>query len=120
MKKLITAFLMTMMPVLVMAAGDGMHNDKVDIDLSNKASLQNGAKLFVTYCLSCHSAKAMRYNRLVSDLGMTQEQVEKNLIFTSDFSKKEDGEATKVGSLMEVAMQARDAKQWFKIGRAHV
>ncbi len=113
MKKLITAFLMTMMPVLVMAAGDGMHNDKVDIDLSNKASLQNGAKLFVTYCLSCHSAKAMRYNRLVSDLGMTQEQVEKNLIFTSDFSKKEDGEATKVGSLMEVAMQARDAKQWF-------
>jgi len=113
MKKIIVAFLMSMLPVLVLAAGDGMHNDKVDIDLNNKASLQNGAKLFVNYCLSCHSAKAMRYNRMGKDLELSDEQVEKNLIFTADYSKKPDGEINKIGSLMEVAMQTRDAKQWF-------
>lgn len=113
MKKIIVAFLISMAPVLALAAGAGMHNDKVDIDLNNKASLQNGAKLFVNYCLSCHSAKAMRYNRMGLDLELTDEQVEKNLIFTADFSKKPDGEINKIGSLMEVAMQTEDAKQWF-------
>ncbi len=113
MKKIIVAFLMSMTPVLVQASGDGMHNDKVDIDLNNKASLQNGAKLFVNYCLSCHSAKAMRYNRMAKDLGMTENQVVDNLIFTADYSKKPQGEPNKVGSLMEVAMRINDAKQWF-------
>jgi len=113
MKKIIVAFLMSLAPVMVMAAGDGMKNDKVDIDLNNKASLQNGAKLFVNYCLSCHSAKAMRYNRMAKDLGLTNEQVEDNLIFTADYSKKPDGETNKIGSLMDVAMWTKDAKQWF-------
>lgn len=113
MKKIIVVFLMSMLPVLALAAGGGMHNDKVDIDLDNKASLQRGAKLFVNYCLSCHSAKAMRYNRMAVDLGMTDKQVLENLIFTADYSKKPEGERTKVGSLMEVAMRSKDAKQWF-------
>lgn len=107
MKKIIVAFLLSVMPVLALAAGGGMHNDKVDIDLDNKASLQNGAKLFVNYCLSCHSAKAMRYNRMAVDLGMTDKQVFDNLIFTADYSKKPEGERTKVGSTMEVAMRSR-------------
>lgn len=113
MKKIIVAFLMSMAPMLVLASGDGMHDDKVDIDLNNKASLQNGARLFVNYCLSCHSAKAMRYNRMAKDLGLTNEQVEKNLIFTADYSKKPEGEISKIGSLMEVAMRTDDAKLWF-------
>jgi len=113
MKKIIVAFLMSMAPVMVLAAGGGMKNDKVDINLDNKASLQNGAKLFVNYCLSCHSAKAMRYNRLGRDLGLTDKQLLDNLIFTADFSKKADGETNKVGSLMDVAMRTEDAKKWF-------
>ena len=113
MKKIIIAFLMSMTPMLVLAAGGGMKNYSVDIDLDNKASLQRGAKLFVNYCLSCHSAKAMRYNRMALDLGMTEKQVEDNLIFTADYSKKPEGEPSKVGSLMEVAMRTKDAKQWF-------
>ncbi len=113
MKKIIIAFMMAMLPMLVQAAGDGMHNDKVNIDLSDKASLQKGATLFIKYCLSCHSAKAMRYNRMARDLGLTDEEVAKNLIFTADFSKKPEGEIHKVGSLMEVAMRTADAKQWF-------
>jgi len=113
MNKIIVAFLMSMLPVLAMAAGGGMQNDKVDIDLNNKASLQNGAKLFVNYCLSCHSAKAMRYNRMARDLGLTDKQVVDNMIFTADYSKKPNGEPNKIGSLMEVAMQTKDAKQWF-------
>ena len=40
MKKTILAFLMSMLPVLAMAAGGGMKKYEVDIDLNNKASLQ--------------------------------------------------------------------------------
>ena len=36
------------------------------------AALQNGAKLFVNYCLNCHSASYMRYNRL-RDIGLTED-----------------------------------------------
>ena len=63
MKKLIIALLFAM-PVAVMAAGGELHLEKANIDLSDKASLQRGAKLFVNYCLSCHSAAYQRYNRM--------------------------------------------------------
>ena len=66
------------------------------------ASLQNGAKLFVNYCLNCHSASAMRYNRL-RDIGLTEDEIKNNLLFTQD----------KVGGMMTVAMQPDDAKAWF-------
>ena len=69
MKKIIIALLITLMPALGFAAGGGVHLDKADVDLTNQASLQNGAKLFVNYCLSCHSAAYMRYNRMAKDLG---------------------------------------------------
>lgn len=113
MKKAIVAFLLNLAPVLALASSGGMHNDKVDIDLNNKASLQKGAKLFVNYCLSCHSAKAMRYNRLARDLEMTDKQVLENLIFTADYATRPEGVLNKVGSLMEVAMRPKDAKKWF-------
>jgi ubiquinol-cytochrome c reductase cytochrome c1 subunit len=72
-------------------------------DLSNdQSALQNGAKLFVNYCLNCHNASSMRYSKLES-LGLTEDQIKKNLLFTSD----------KIGDLMKVAMQAKDAKEWF-------
>ncbi len=113
MKKIITVCVLLLAPLTVLASGDGMHNLSAEIDLNNKASLQRGAKMFVNYCLSCHSAAAMRYNRLSSDLGLTPSQVEKNLIFTADFSKEDLGEPTKIGSQMKVALRPGDAKTMF-------
>jgi ubiquinol-cytochrome c reductase cytochrome c1 subunit len=103
MKNIIIALLITLMPALGVAAGGGVHLDKADVDLTNQASLQNGAKLFVNYCLSCHSAAYMRYNRMAKDLGLSEEQVQNNLMFAAD----------KVGETMTIAMPANDAKKWF-------
>jgi ubiquinol-cytochrome c reductase cytochrome c1 subunit len=85
------------------AAGDGVAWDKFPQQrLTDMAALQNGAKLFVNYCLNCHAAEFMRYNRM-RDIGLTDEQVASSLIFTS----------AKVGDTMKVAMAAADAKEWF-------
>ncbi|MCC7060001.1 MAG: cytochrome c1 [Burkholderiaceae bacterium] len=85
------------------AAGVGYPLDPFPTDkLNDEPALQNGAKLFVNYCLNCHAAAAMRYNRL-TDLGLTDEQIQKNLLFTGD----------KVGDLMTIAMRPADAKVWF-------
>ena len=65
-------------------------------------SLQNGAKLFANYCLNCHAAAFMRYNRL-RDIGLTDEQIKNNLMFATD----------KVGDTMQVAITAKQGKDWF-------
>ncbi|HEB60170.1 MAG TPA: cytochrome c1, partial [Gammaproteobacteria bacterium] len=88
MKKIIFTLLVLLAPVQVWASGGcGQlpHCDAVDIDLSNQASLQNGARLFVNYCLSCHSASFMRYNRLGADLGIDDDKLLDNLMFVADF-----------------------------------
>jgi len=102
MKKLIVAFLMAIAPVLGLASG-GAHLDDANIDLSDQASLQRGAKYFVNYCLSCHSAKYQRYNRMAKDLGLTDEEVKDNLMFTTD----------KIGDTMSIAMDPVAAADWF-------
>ncbi|MFN4004998.1 MAG: cytochrome c1 [Hylemonella sp.] len=84
------------------AAGGGIAWDKAPINTSDQASLQNGAKLFVNYCLNCHSAAFMRYNRL-QDIGFTNEQIKDNLLFTTD----------KVGETMKAAIDPKQAKDWF-------
>jgi len=71
-------------PGLVAAAGGGGHLQRVDVDISNQAALQRGAKYFVNYCLGCHSAKYVRYNRLAEDLGLTESQLVENLMFTGE------------------------------------
>ena len=76
--------------------------DRAPDNADNFASLQHGAQLFVNYCLNCHSANLMRYSRL-EDLGISQKEIEKNLLFTTD----------KVGNTMSVAMRPEDAKAWF-------
>src|SRR5690349_15664541 len=78
--------------------------EQAPIDNHDVVSLQRGAKLFVNYCLNCHSASTMRYNRLV-DLGLTETQVKDNLMFASD----------KLGAPMTVAMRPGDAKGWFGV-----
>jgi ubiquinol-cytochrome c reductase cytochrome c1 subunit len=86
-----------------LAAEGGIAWDKFPKEkMSDMAALQNGAKLFVNYCLNCHSAAFMRYNRL-RDIGLTEEQIKDNLIFTGD----------KVGDTMKIAMDPKNAKDWF-------
>jgi ubiquinol-cytochrome c reductase cytochrome c1 subunit len=84
------------------AGGDGITWDKAPNNLSDLPSLQNGAKLFVNYCLSCHSAAFMRYNRL-RDIGLSEQQIKDNLLFTNQ----------KVGDTMTAAIDPRQAKEWF-------
>ena len=90
-------------------ANSGAALKPANIDIHNKQSLQRGAKYFVNYCQGCHSLKFSRYNRIATDLGLTDEQVKNNLIFTRD--KK--GDPTKVGSLMENALDREAAAAWF-------
>lgn len=103
MKKLIFAFLLASVPMLGLAAGEGPHLDEANIDLGDQASLQRGAKYFVNYCLSCHSAKYQRYNRMARDLGLAEDEVIGNLMFTTD----------KIGETMNIAMPVDKAKDWF-------
>jgi len=76
---------------------------KVNIELNNKASLQRGAKYFVNYCLSCHPAQHSRYKRVADDLGIREDLMIDNMIFTGQ----------KFGELMTVAMKREDAQAWF-------
>lgn len=77
--------------------------DKFPVEkLTDDAALQHGAKLFVNYCLSCHAAAFMRYNRMV-DIGLTKEQIKNNLLFAGE----------KVGDTMKVAFEPKSAKAWF-------
>jgi ubiquinol-cytochrome c reductase cytochrome c1 subunit len=89
---------------LAAAASEGPRLQTAPVNSHDLASLQNGAKLFVNYCLNCHSAGYMRYNRL-RDLGLSETQIRDNLIFTG----------VKVGELMQVAMDRKDAKAWFGV-----
>jgi len=84
------------------AGGDTIAWDKAPNRMSDLASLQNGAKLFVNYCLNCHSAAFMRFNRL-KDIGLTDQQIKDNLLFTTD----------KVGETMKAAIDPKGAKEWF-------
>jgi ubiquinol-cytochrome c reductase cytochrome c1 subunit len=105
MKSVILTLFIGFFSAQVFAAGSSMELDEIEIDITDQASLQRGAKTFVNYCLSCHSASFMRYNRMAKDLGLTDEQVKDNLMFASD----------KIGDTMTVAMRAEDAKKWFGV-----
>jgi ubiquinol-cytochrome c reductase cytochrome c1 subunit len=100
LKRLIVT--LALVPTLVLAAEGGFPLDKQPKGTTDLASLQHGAKLFVNYCLNCHSASAMRYNRL-RDIGLTEDEIRNNLLFTG----------TKVGDLMKNTMLPQDAKAWF-------
>jgi len=78
--------------------------DVTPVKVTDKAALQNGAKLFVNYCLNCHSADYVRYNKLM-DLGLTEQQIEENLLFTGE----------RVGDMMNIALSAKDAKAWMGV-----
>jgi len=99
MKKLLAILLLV--PAFGFAAEDAL--DRSPNDPKDLVSLQSGARLFVNYCLGCHSAQYMRYGRL-TEIGLTEQQIEDNLLFTGE----------KVGDMMKGPMGAR-AKEWFGV-----
>jgi ubiquinol-cytochrome c reductase cytochrome c1 subunit len=107
MNKLITTLFagLLLVPAAAFASGGAdLMLEPAPINRLDAESLQRGARTFVNYCLNCHSAKYMRYNRL-TDLGLTEEQIKDNLILTG----------AKIGDRMSVAMPAGDAKAWLGV-----
>jgi ubiquinol-cytochrome c reductase cytochrome c1 subunit len=86
----------------VSASEGGIPWDKAPSKTNDQVALQNGAKLFVNYCLNCHSAAFMRYNRM-TEIGLTEKQIKENLLFGSN----------KVGDTMKAAIDPNQAKEWF-------
>ncbi len=101
-RHLIAALAFILPTTAVMAAGEGPELEKAPINVRDVESLQRGAQIFTNYCLSCHSAQAMRFNRL-QDINLSEEQIKSNLMFTTD----------KIGDTMHAAMPVKDAKEWF-------
>ncbi|MBO1519278.1 cytochrome c1 [Oceanisphaera pacifica] len=101
MKKLIIAAL-AFLPALAFASGS-VKLDKANYDLTDKASLQSGAKLFMNYCAGCHSTQYQRYNRVAEDLGIPEDVMQANLNFTG----------VSIGDLMENSIPEKDAANWF-------
>ncbi|MCV0439980.1 MAG: cytochrome c1 [Hydrogenophaga sp.] len=103
MKKILVGFMLALgLSGVALAAGGGIPLDKAPQRTNDMAALQNGAKLFVNYCLNCHSAAFMRYNRL-RDIGLNDKQIAENLTFATD----------KIGDTMKAAIDPRQAKAWF-------
>ena len=102
MKKFLLALLFV--PITVFASGAALHLDRAPDIQGDQPALQNGAKLFVNYCLNCHGLSFMRYNRL-TELGLTDQQVRENLMFTAD----------KIGEQMRVAARPAEQKKWFGV-----
>ncbi|MDW8467893.1 MAG: cytochrome c1 [Burkholderiales bacterium] len=102
MRRLFLALLWA--PLAAWSAAVGYRLDRAPIDPNDLVSLQSGAQLFVNYCLNCHGAQYMRYNRLTA-IGLSEAQIRDNLIFTGD----------KVGDTMRVAMTPKDGKAWFGV-----
>lgn len=94
--------LLALLAPLATIASEAMHLDRAPIDLRDARSIQRGAKVFVNYCLNCHSAQYMRYNRL-QDLGLSERQIQDNLLFATD----------KVGNTMTIAARKSDQATWF-------
>lgn len=105
MRKIAAVFcLLCLVPLAAFASSSETKLDRAPIEPADKLSLQRGAQVFANYCMTCHSAEYMRYNRL-RDLGLTENQIKDNLIFTGQ----------KVGELMTVSMKKKEAKQWFGV-----
>ena len=104
MKKPILALLASLcLAAPAQASGDGIAWDKFPTErVTDLAAVQHGAKLFVNHCLNCHAAGFMRYNRM-RDIGLSEAQIKQNLVFTG----------AKVGDTMKVALDPKDAKDWF-------
>ncbi len=113
MSRILIIAAVLLFPSLGWSAGGGhtYPNDEIVIDWDDKAAMQRGARTFVNYCMSCHGAAYSRYNRVGADLGIPDDIMLENLVFTTDI----EGEQTKVGALMTTTMTPRFAEQAFGI-----
>ena len=93
-----------LLPSMAFASG-GIELLPANNNIKDKASLQRGAKLFVNYCMGCHSAQYVRFERLGQDLGLSDDDLKQNLMFSAE----------KVGETMTIAMDKDDAKKWFGV-----
>jgi len=103
MMRICTLLLLVVTAMPLWAAGEQLMHARVD--LSDTASLRRGARTFVNYCLSCHSAEYMRFNRMGKDLGINDDILKKNFMFGT----------SKVGDTMTIAMRPEDAKAFFGV-----
>ena len=103
-QKIILGLMLALGWQLAQANVGGLAWDKAPNKTNDLAALQNGAKLFVNYCLNCHSAAFMRYNRL-QDIGLTEQQIKDNLLVTN----------AKIGDTMKAAIDPQQAKAWFGV-----
>ncbi|MCF7533180.1 cytochrome c1 [Pseudomonas petrae] len=103
MNKLLAVLLIALLPAFSFAGEHGADLESVDIDVSDKAAMQDGAGTFVNYCMGCHSARFQRYERVADDLGIPHELMLEKLVFTG----------AKIGDHMTIGMQPADAKNWF-------
>ncbi|MRI32315.1 cytochrome c1 [Endozoicomonas sp. OPT23] len=104
MKKAIITFVLSLLPVLALAAGgSGYPLDHIETDHSDKASLQRGAKQFMAYCAGCHATQFQRFERVADDIGIPHDLMMKNLM----------SKDSKIGNLMFNNMDEKEAKVWF-------
>ncbi|MBB1126722.1 cytochrome c1 [Thiospirillum jenense] len=88
---------------LAMASGHEPETEDADIDLTDHASLQRGAKYFMNYCLGCHSLKYMRYSRVAQDIGISDSDLRNNLLYGN----------AKPGDMITNSMRPEDGELWF-------
>jgi ubiquinol-cytochrome c reductase cytochrome c1 subunit len=105
MKKSIIALLLLLAAGSALASAGGGTLERAATDVNNRAALQRGAKLFISYCMGCHSAQYMRYSRLMQDLGLTETQVKENFIYNGG----------KITDKMTISMRPGDGGRWFGV-----
>lgn len=105
MKKLFLSLILSVSPLLALAAVEELVLDKVDTDITDTSSLQRGAQTYMNYCMACHSLQYGRYNRVATDLDIPEDIFAENLIFTE----------APIGSLMKNSMSYEDGADWFGI-----
>ncbi len=104
-QKTVLTILLLLAPELLFAAGTRLLYTMPHINETDRAAIQRGARVFINYCLTCHSAEYMRYKRIADDLGISEDIMKKNLMFASD----------KIHEGMVVAIEADDARRWFGV-----
>ena len=105
MKRTLVIILLAVPSTLWAASASNWPMDEMDPDLTNLPSLQNGMRLYMNYCIGCHSLQYQRYERTADDLGIPHQLVVDNLIFTGQ----------KIGEQMTNAMDPIMSKEWFGV-----
>ena len=104
MRRLLVGLAFALTPLTGMTAGGpAVELESANIDLTDHASIQRGAKYVVNYCMGCHSTQYVRYKQMTK-VGLTEDEIEDNMMFA-------DGK--KVGDLMTIAMPEEDSAKWF-------